>query len=345
MTDQTTDTAETVAVTLPDAPAIPGLRFRRLRDERDWAIQADLYRAASLADDTDYVPTAEGLRIETENQSGFQLDRDLLLAEVDGRVIASAEGVVAIRDGRPVHQLSGVVHPDWRRRGIGRAMLRWNERRAREVASDRPPATDGPEPELGSWVSESETGAIALLEGEGYAPRRYYFSMIRRGLDDVEPIPLPDGLELRPVEESQHRAIWLADDEAFRDHYEHRAQTEEDYVALFSQPELDTSLWQVAWDGDEIAGSVLPWVWPEENEAFGVDRGWLERISVRRPWRRRGLARALIAAGLIALRERGMTEAMLGVDAENLTGALRLYEAMGFEVKQRSTAYRKPLRG
>ena len=72
-------------------------------------------------------------------------------------------------------------------------------------------------------------------------------------------------------------------------------------------------------------------------------RGYTENISVRRPWRRRGLARALIAASFPLLRARGMTEAALGVDTENLSGALRVYESCGFQSVSRETLYRKPL--
>ena len=92
-----------------------------------------------------------------------------------------------------------------------------------------------------------------------------------------------------------------------------------------------------------MAGVVQNWIWQEENEQLSVRRGWLERISVRRPWRRRGLGRALTAAALIRLREAGLDEAMLGVDSENPTGALALYEELGFAVDRRSAAYRRPL--
>ncbi|MEO5884797.1 MAG: GNAT family N-acetyltransferase, partial [Candidatus Limnocylindrales bacterium] len=87
------------------------------------------------------------------------------------------------------------------------------------------------------------------------------------------------------------------------------------------------------------------WIWKDENRELGVARGWLEHISVRRPWRRRGLGRALTAEGLRRLRAAGMTDVMLGVDAENPTGALGLYEDLGFAVHQRAAAYRLPLRG
>ena len=78
-------------------------------------------------------------------------------------------------------------------------------------------------------------------------------------------------------------------------------------------------------------GVVQNWIWPEENERLGVKRGWLEHISVRRPWRRRGLARAITAASLVRLRDAGLRTRCSGVDSENPNGALGLYEGLGFE--------------
>ena len=81
----------------------------------------------------------------------------------------------------------------------------------------------------------------------------------------------------------------------------------------------------------------------EENAAFGRHRGWLDSVFVRRAWRRRGLGAAIVARALVRLREAGMSEAMLGVDSDNPSGALALYERAGFEVVRRSAAYRKPM--
>ncbi len=89
------------------------------------------------------------------------------------------------------------------------------------------------------------------------------------------------------------------------------SRSDDDFARTFTMPELDTSLWRVAWDGDQVAGVVTSWIWRDENEALGVRHGWLEHISVRRPWRRRGLAKALIASALVGLWEAGMNEAML----------------------------------
>ena len=99
----------------------------------------------------------------------------------------------------------------------------------------------------------------------------------------------------------------------------------------------------MAWDGHEVAGSVMTFIWPDENEAVGVRRGWLEHVSVRRPWRKRGLATALIAETLRMLRDAGMEQAALGVDSQNPTGALRLYESLGFRRHRTGISLRRPL--
>jgi ribosomal protein S18 acetylase RimI-like enzyme len=92
-----------------------------------------------------------------------------------------------------------------------------------------------------------------------------------------------------------------------------------------------------------VAGQVLTYIDAAENTEYHRKRGHTEFISVRRPWRRRGLARALIARSLRVQKELGMTQSALGVDTQNLHGALRLYESMGFEVVKQSATYRKPL--
>ncbi len=114
---------------------------------------------------------------------------------------------------------------------------------------------------------------------------------------------------------------------------------------FLDSPDTDPSLWLIAWDGEEIAGGVNNSIRPEQNDALGIRRGWLDSVFTRWAWRRRGLARALIARSLVALRDRGMTSAALGVDADNPSGALGLYEEAGFEIDDRFTAWRKPMHG
>jgi mycothiol synthase len=325
---------------LPEAPAIPGLVARPFEPARDYGSLAALISDTNVVDRIEFVLTADDLRVEYEHQPEFDPRRDVLLVEVDGAVVAAAETSVRTRDGVAVHDVTGWVRPAYRRRGLGRALLHWTERRAVEVAR-----VDGRTGErvTASWPDVSQAGAVALYDAEGYGVVRYGFQMVRDLREPIPDRPLPDGLEVRPVDPADHRRIWEADAEAFRDHWGRSEPNEADFQRWFAMPQLDTTLWRVAWDGDEVAGVVMTFVFPEDNERLGLSRGWLEHISVRRPYRRRGVASALIVDSMRELRARGLTEAALGVDAENPTGALRVYEALGFRRVHTAVGYRKTL--
>lgn len=324
-----------------DAPPIDGLRFRHPRgDDVDYEAMAGLMRAASAADDDPWSPTATTLREEMESVATFDPIADAIVAEVDGSVIAEASVERVLREGKPTYDLRGFVLPELRRRGLGRALLHANLRRAIEIgaaAGDAFPLT------IRGFASERELGHRALLEGAGFSVVRWFFLMSRPSLEAIPDAPMPAGIELRPVRTEDHLAIFDAEYEAFRDHWQPHDYDLTEFESLYRKADIDTDLWVVAWDGDEIAGVVQNWIWRDENAQLGVQRGWLEHISVRRPWRRRGLGRAITAESLRRLRAAGMTQAMLGVDAENPTGALGLYEGLGFEVAQRSTAYIRTL--
>jgi len=108
-----------------------------------------------------------------------------------------------------------------------------------------------------------------------------------------------------------------------------------------ADPARDISLWITAWHGDELVGQVLNRINAESNAELGLRRGRVNSVGVRRAWRRQGLGQAMVAASLQLLRNRGMTSASLGVDAENPHGALGIYESVGFRIKKRERVYRK----
>ncbi len=128
------------------------------------------------------------------------------------------------------------------------------------------------------------------------------------------------------------------------DHWGFSKPTEELYQRwLEDKRHFQPELWQVAWDAasGEVAGNVLTFIDREENAKYHRLRGYTECIAVGRTWRRRGLARALIAKSLHAQKAAGMTESALGVDSESLTGATRVYEDCGFRVLRTNRLYRK----
>lgn len=334
----TTSTDESLRI--PGAPPIDGLRFRRPTGGLDdYTSMAELIGVASTNDGVPWWPTGRAVRDEIEGSGGMTLD-DVVLAEVDGRLIAEAKVDRVVRDGVVCFELDGHVHPSYRRQGLGRSLFDHNLRHATHRAVAEP---EEQPVVLRGFAEQGELGHHALLTGGGFESIRYFFLMQRDLAEAIPDAPLPDGIELRPMTAELDRQVFDAEAEAFRDHWGHHEPTEEDFKRTFGREELDRSLWVVAWDGDEIAGVVQNWIWPDENRKLGVEWGWLEHISVRRPWRRRGLARAITAASLRLLHEHGLTHGMLGVDAENPNGALGLYEALGFSEYTRSTAYRRPI--
>lgn len=294
------------------------------------------------ADGVDERWTVPALSSWVEHPTGsFDARRDAVVVELDGRpVAAGALDWVDTRDGDfREYRFWGGVDPALRGRGIGSALLAHHEARARELVKAQRPDR---QPVLGTFVPVGRP-AEALMRAAGYDVARWFFEMVRATLDDVVLSPMPDGLELRPVTPDQHLAIWRANREAFRDHWGGADESPEAMQRLLADPDTDPSLWLIAWDGDEVAGGIWNEIFPAENADLGIQRGWLGSVFTRRPWRGRGLARALIGRSLELLRERGMTSAALGVDADNPTGALGLYEAAGFTVHDRSCAMRKPI--
>ena len=317
--------------------------FRAFDPERDYRAAAELIVDAHTHDHVDWLPTTDVLRHEFEHATNFRPAIDARVAERDGRLAGLVTAEWRRRGDKVVHRVELWVRPDDRRHGIGNELLAWAEQHEAErvEAGDGGP-TDLPH-EIGGGGDDDVAGHVELAAKRGYRVVRYFMEMRRSVHGPIPEAPLPAGLEVRAVRPEDHRRIWEADAEAFRDHWESSERSESDFEWWFTRPTLDTSLWQVAWEGEEVAGSILTFVDVAENERLGVRRAWLDHISVRRPWRQRGLAASLIASTLRLLRERGLEEAALGVDAENPTGAVRLYERMGFARWRTGMAYRKDL--
>ncbi|MBF8290249.1 MAG: hypothetical protein HW391_1217 [Chloroflexi bacterium] len=328
---------------LDGAPSVPGLVFRHFERERDYPAVAAVLSAANLHDGVDWLPTEAALRHDWELTDGADLDEDALVAEIDGAMVGFVDHSWKQRGEHVMHHLNPVVLPSHRHHGIGRVLLAWAEARvARGLAAGTMGNPDIPHV-LAAWADLEIPEVAPFAAAGGYTVVGYGILMTRSLADPLPEAPMPAGVEIRPVRAEDHRRIWDADCEAFQDHRDPTVRSEADFLRWFSQPDIDTGLWQVAWDGDEVAGSVMNFVFPEENEKLGIRRGWLEHISVRRPWRRRGLAAALIARSLATLRELGLDEAALGADAENLTGAVRLYEGLGFRRIRTAADYRKAI--
>ena len=187
----------------------------------------------------------------------------------------------------------------------------------------------------GAWSNNERT--LAALAARGFGSVRYSHRM---EIDLGEPTPeprWPEGVDVRTFRSGDERVFYEVHQETFRDSWEPIEETYDEWAhALLEPPAFAPDLWFLALAGDEPAGFALC------HPHSGNDKlGWVRILGVRRPWRRRGLGRALLLHAFSEFRQRGFRLAGLGVDAESLTGANRLYEQVGMRVSARFDIYEK----
>ena len=328
-------------IIIPDAPSIPGLAFRRFRGEADYPQMAALIDACKVADGVERTTNVDDVARTYRHLENCDPQTDMLIAEVNGQVIAYGRiWWDDLLDGIRLYHPFGFLHPDWRHKGISSAMWAAGEQRIYEIAATHPKET----PKFFQVEPfDTEKDMVALLESRGYQPARYETHMVRDLGEPFPEAPMPSGLEVLPVKPEQLRHIFEASNEAFRDHWGSRDESEEEYKSQQESPEFHPELWKVAWDGDQMAGVVHNFVVEKENEEYQRKRGYTEGICVRRPWRKRGLARALIVQSMKMFQSMGMTETALSTDSQNISGAFRLYESVGYRKVKQQILYRKPI--
>ena len=320
---------------------IPGLIFRGFQGEDDYAIMLETFKSSMNADSLKAGDTLEDYIIDFKHRPNFDHSKDILLVDVDGKNVANGncwwnqEQTGAYRYSFWIN-----LRPEWRGKGIEDSMAEYLLARLDEIASQHPAEA---EKYYQIYTARTRQWQLDQLESLGFEPIRYIFRMSRPCSQPLEALPLPEGIEIRPVPPEKYRQVWDADQEAFRDHWGMAEPSEEHYQGWLKSSYFQPELWKVAWDGDEIAGMVLNFVDHAENEAYERLRGYTEDISTRRPWRRQGIASALLTQSIQMFQEMGMDETALSVDAENPSGALKLYEDVGYEEYRRWIVYRKPL--
>jgi mycothiol synthase len=191
---------------------------------------------------------------------------------------------------------------------------------------------------LRAFAYEREDYLRRALEEGGYRLVRYHFFMGIM-LGNEFPMPVwPQGIEVRAFRPEDEQAVYEAIMEAFRDHWDFQAEPRPHWrQRTLERDDFDPALWLIAWDGHEVAGfSLNTWHFSGDPRY-----GWVGSLGVRRPWRRRGLGSALLRASFSEFAARKATRVGLGVDAENVTGAVRLYERAGMTVERRFDIYQK----
>jgi len=300
---------------------------------------AVMNRALAVDGETSFI-TERDLR-HFFSAPGRTPDYDCLIALVGGE-IAGFCYVFFEADGAQAW-LNGDVDPAFRNQGIGTRLLRAGEARVRQGPNHDDPALRDPFV-VSLYVTARSTLAskIDLLTAEGYRPVRT--ALIMRGaLSDPTPIPMPQGIRLRSFDPTRDTyAVYTVDQAAFRGQFGRAPDPFESWQhEKMSGPRYDPALWSVAEDtaSGQIVGAAL-------CRAYGEDHpltGWVDAIGVLPGWRKRGIGRALLWRSFGLFWARGWTPAELGVDSQNDTGAIQIYERAGMTVIRRDMVYHKAI--
>jgi GNAT superfamily N-acetyltransferase len=298
----------------------------------------------------DYWEPLFGMRKITLEEARTALSTPGFDLESSARLILSPEGKLAgfalVLDiaSPPVHpQVLGCVGAGFEGQGLGTYLLEWAEKRARNAIA-RVPAGARVSMYVDTAVGHKPTRR--LFEKLGLVTVRFSLFMMA-GLEERPPDPRwPDGISISTYQERPDlQATYRAVQEAFQDSWGYVSRDEEEGLKRWqhlidTDEEFDPSLWFLAMDGDEIAAVARC------DPRTGEDRetGFVSILAVRRPWRRRGLALALLHHVFGEFWRRGHKRVGLGVDAQSLTGATRLYEKAGMRAVQRMVTYEKELR-
>ncbi len=319
-------------VLVPELSLPAGLTARPMRAD-DMAAAADLLAAAEVVDDTGEHESAEGLADWWVNDL-VDLTRDSLLVQTpDGEVVALAAVVAppTFRDAFTVY-LEGCVHPDRRGRGIGRALLAWQLARGAQVHAERHPEAPA---RLTVSVFATMGTAEALVRHAGLTPQRW-FSQMARPLTGLPATPAVPGVRLVPFTFDRDDEVRRAHNAAFSGHYGSSERDAASWQVLFTgQRSFRPDLSVLAIEDGAVLGYVLAYVSEATTEATGDRETYLGQIGVLPHARGRGIAKATITEALRLAAGHDCQVAALQVDSENGSGAVGLYEGLGF-VTQRT---------
>lgn len=320
----------------------PGLRWRpaTATDVPAWA--ALIARTALVETPVWYEREAD-LQQQVESRKNPPAENTVLGLDNDG--VPRAYARISRNPGAEKAHGFGCVDPGWQRRGIGRALLGWLEERTRRRFAGNP-ADDGAQtPLLRIHTEQQHHHQARLLASSGYTVVRY-FNEMHRPLD--QPLPanvLPGGLELARMAPDLHEAVRRAHNEAFRDHWGSEPRDEESWNFTVNHPQARPDLSAVVLDSAtrQVAGYQLASHDSDVAAQRGIREGYTELLGVRREYRGRGIAQALLAEAMRRFTAAGMDVASLDVDSENPTGALALYTRMGYRAVNTSMAWDKAL--
>jgi ribosomal protein S18 acetylase RimI-like enzyme len=310
-------------------PELPTGYVVRHPAARDSGAVAEVVIAGDVADFGEPDFTEDDL-LDDWSRPRFALDQDAwVLAGPTGRIV----GYAFVWEAQPEAVIEGdaFVLPEYSGRGLGTLLLELMEERARELAGERT-AT------FGVYASHVNTGKRDLLQRRGFESHhtvlRFKIDLAHRRPEPVDP---PEGVRLRQYTPNDAGEVRETMNEAFEAHRRYTPRRLDEWLDLrLRHPAFDPGLWRVAEADGEIVGAAL---------VYDVgETGYVSNVGIRKAWRGRRVAQALLADAFDALRERGQMRVLVSVDADAVPAAINLYEEAGMRVHERHDWFVKELR-
>lgn len=319
---------------------VAGVSIRALSAEDLPAVHA-VVLAANEHDRAPVVVTLEELEEELDDeQVRHATDVRVAVDDATGAIVGYVYAFHIPSDVREERcYVFGAVHPAWRVRGIGSALMDWAVPRAETLL--RSSSHDLPRfirTDAYDWIE----GAHRLFARCGFEPVRYFEELLRP-LTDLPPEPDPDaivGLRILSWPMDRSEEIREEKNRAFADHWGSTPTSVDSWLEMTTGHGAFAEHSFVAVDdGDRVVAHCWNARYPDDDELLGRRDGWISSLGTLPEWRGRGVASALIATSLHAFVRAGLTHASIAVDGDSPTGAHRLYRSLGFEPNTRTITH------
>ncbi|MFZ4893366.1 GNAT family N-acetyltransferase [Plantibacter sp. Mn2098] len=319
-------------------PSHPDIATWRPATTDDIEILLELHLAIGPVDHPEFVVSREDVADDFADESIDMALDSLLGFTADGVLVANAEvSLHPDHSTRIQSHIGGGVHPEWRGRGIGSVLLEWAQQRSQQQLASLD--LDLPGWSMG-YVDERNADGKQLFADAGFRVARYFTHMQRVLADEIPVLPSPAGLRVIGYTPEYSDRTRRARNDSFRDHWGSLATPAERWEQFVGGPRFRNDLSIIAVDeNDDVVGFVLTEVDEEDWAAQGFTGGYIALVGIVRSARGKRLAPVMLSEALRRQQSAGYERATLEVDTESPTGALGLYERIGFTATTREVAF------
>lgn len=271
--------------------------------------------------DTDDVMRSHLVDRKNEPERNCVVGRDM-----GGTVVAYGWNLPDVRDIQtPRIWLDGGIHPAWRHQTIGYALIVWQINRALVWDSEHRD-DDWGDLWCGRLVDTKNTRLTHLMDQCDFVAERWFFDMAAPLTEPLPFAPPPPGVEIVAYQPAFADEVREVHNLAFRDEPGASDVTPAEWQSSLDRPDAREEWSWVARADGQVVGYAMASV----DESDDVRFGWTDRLGVHPDWRRRGLAKALLAASMRSMADDGCDAAWLGLDTNLPEAARTLYGSLGY---------------